>query len=161
MASAITVVVKVRHFATEYITYIQNIQNNKEYIIIFNKLNDNLKRLIYEYDPTYKDIYNIVLEEFKKKCILKHKHKFNNYSVKEWRKQIKREKQEEDNINIKIKYNVLNNLQTQLKQTNAHPTLINFTIAINKPNKKDFVYYVVPQIRPTPTAYGISIFKII
>ena len=127
-----------------------------------NKLNDNLKRLIYEYDPTYKDIYNIVSEEFKIKCILKHKHKFNNNnSVKEWRKQIKREKQEEDNINIKIKYNVLNNLQTQLKQSNAHPTLINFTIAINKPNKKDFVYYVVPQIRPAPTAYGISIFKII
>ena len=34
----------------------------------------------------------------------------------------------------KNKYNALNNLQTQLKQTNAHPTLIIFTIAINKPN---------------------------
>ena len=101
---------------------------------MFNKLYDNSKRLMYEYDPTYKDIYNIVLEQFKIKCILKHKHTLNKNSVKERRKQIKREKQEEDNINIKIKYNVLNNLQTQLKQTNAHPTLINFTIAIHKPN---------------------------
>ena len=68
---------------------------------MFYKSNDNLKRLIYEYDPTYKDIYNIVLEEFKIKCILKHKHEYNNYNVKEWRKQIKREKQQEDNINKK------------------------------------------------------------
>ena len=127
---------------------------------MLKKFNDNLKRLIYEYDPTYKDIYNIDLEEFKIKCIWKHKHKFNNCSVKEWNKEIKRETQEDD-INIKIKYNVLNNLHAELKRTNAHPTLINFTIAINKPNKKDFVYYVVPQIKPTPTAFGISIFKII
>ena len=49
---------------------------------MFNKLNDNLKRLIYEYDPTYKDIYNIVLEELKIKCILKHKHKFSIIALK-------------------------------------------------------------------------------
>ena len=40
---------------------------------MFNQLNDNLKRIIYEYDPTYKQIYNMVSEEFKMKCILKHK----------------------------------------------------------------------------------------
>ena len=57
---------------------------------MFNQLNDNLKRLIYEYDPTYKDIYNIVLEEFQIKCIFKYKHKFNTYSIKEWGKQIKK-----------------------------------------------------------------------
>ena len=36
---------------------------------MFNQLNDNLKRIIYEYDPTYKILFNIILEEFKIKCI--------------------------------------------------------------------------------------------
>ena len=70
-------------------------------------------------------------------------------------------KEEEDNINIKIKYNALNNLQTQLKQTNAHPTLINVTIAKSKPNETYLIHCIIPQIAPTPTAYGISILKIV
>ena len=127
---------------------------------MFNQLNDNLKRIIYEYDPTYKHIYNVVLEEFKIRCILKHKHQFNNNSVKEWTKKIN-QTTEEDYINIKIKQNLLNNLQTQLKQTQAHETLIKFTKAINKPKYKGFTYIIIPQLRPTPTAYGISIFNII
>ena len=48
---------------------------------MFNPLNDNLQRLIYEYNPTYKDIYDIVLEQIKIKCILKHQHKCINNSV--------------------------------------------------------------------------------
>ena len=59
---------------------------------MFNKLNDTSKRLIYEYDSTWKDTYNTVLEELKIKYVLKHKHKLNNYSVKEWRRQIKKQK---------------------------------------------------------------------
>ena len=51
---------------------------------MFNQLNDNVGRLIYEYDPTYEDIYNIVLEECKMKSVLQHKHTFNNYSFKEF-----------------------------------------------------------------------------
>jgi len=126
---------------------------------MFNKLNDNLKRIIYEYDPTYKHAYNLVLEEFKIKCILKHRPQFNNKSVKEWREKITRTGQEY--VNIKIKQKLLNNLQTQLKQTQAHETLIKFTEAINKPKYKGFTCIIIPQLRPTPTAYGISIFNVI
>lgn len=126
---------------------------------MFNQLNDNLQRIIYEYDPTYKHIYNVVLEEFKIKCILKHKPQFNNNSVKEWREKITRT--EGENINITIKHNLLNRLQTQLKQAQAHETLINFTRAINNPKYKGFTYIIIPQLRPTPTAYGISIFNVI
>jgi hypothetical protein len=128
---------------------------------MFNQLNDNLKRIIYEYDPTYKQIYNIVLEEFKIKCILKHKPQFNNNSVKVWSKKIQRTTEDEHHINIKIKHNLLNKLQALLKQTRAHDTLLNFTKAINKQEHKGFTYIIIPQLRPTPTAYGISIFNII
>ena len=53
---------------------------------MFNQLNKNLITIIYEYDPTYKHIYNIVLEEFKIKCAFKFKHKFNNCSIRQWNK---------------------------------------------------------------------------
>ena len=126
---------------------------------MFNQLTDNLKCIIYEYDPTYKHIYNVVLEEFKIKCILKHKPQFNNNNVKEWRDKLAQT--EEEQVNITLKHNLLDHLHTQIKQAHTHETLINFVIAINRPEYKGFTYIIIPQLRPTPTAFGISIFNII
>ena len=97
---------------------------------MFNQLPDNIKSNIYDYDPTYKHIYNIVLEEFKIKCVLKFKHKFNINSVKEWSEKITRTTKTPDNLEhprIRIKKQLLKELKEILKQTNADETIINIT----------------------------------
>ena len=124
---------------------------------MFNQLPDNIKSNIYDYDPTYKHIYNIVLEEFKIKCALKFKHKFNNCSIRRWSKKIALVNLEE--TNIIIKKDLLNDLQEQLNPI-TDEAIIKFTKALNK-EKTDRTYIIYPQLRPTPTAFGISIFKII
>ena len=124
---------------------------------MFNELNDTLKRIIYEYDPTYKHIYNIVLEEFEIKCALKFKHKFNNCSIRQWNKKIALVNLEE--TNIIMKKDLVNDLQKQLNPI-TDEAIIKFTKALNK-EKTDRTYIIYPQLRPTPTAFGISIFKII
>ena len=96
---------------------------------MFNQLNDNLKRAIYEYDPTYRHIYNIVLEEFKIRCILKHKQQFNNNSVKEWTKKIKQTREED--VNINITHILLNKLQTLLKQFSFCPIFTKKILPLN------------------------------
>ena len=124
---------------------------------MFKQLPDNIKSNIYDYDPTYKHIYNIVLEEFKIKCALKFKHKFNNCSIRQWTKHIALTNYEIPNIIIKK--DLLKNLQEQLNPI-TDEAIIKFTKALNK-EKTDRTYIIYPQLRPTPTAFGISIFKII
>ena len=124
---------------------------------MFKQLPDDIKSNIYDYDPTYKHIYNIVLEEFKIKCVLKFKHKFNNCSIRQWIKKITLVNLEE--TNIIIKKDLLNDLQEQLNPI-TDEAIIKFTKALNK-EKTDRTYIIYPQLRPTPTTYGISIFNII
>ena len=129
---------------------------------MFNRLNDNLLRIIYEYDPTYKHIYNIVLEEFKIKCVLKFKHKFNINSVKEWNEKITRTTKTPDNLEhprIRIKKQLLKELKEILKQTNADETIINITEAINQ--KQKAIYVIFMFITADNTRKLISFFKLV
>ena len=109
---------------------------------------------MYEYDQSYKDMNNIVLEECKMECMLKHKHTCNIKSVKEWSKEVKTTKEKDHHINTKRKCNVSHNLQTQFKWTNAHPTSTNFTKATLKETNKQMLDGRIPQ-RQTHTEYGI------
>ena len=129
---------------------------------MFNQLNKNLITIIYEYDPTYKHIYNIVLEEFKIKCILKFKHKFNINSVKEWSNKITKTTKIPDNLEhpkIRIKKKLLKELKERLKQTNADDTIINITEALNE--KQKAIYVIFMFITADNTRKLISFFKLV
>ena len=129
---------------------------------MFNQLPDNIKSNIYDYDPTYKHIYNIVLEEFKIKCVLKFKHKFNINSIKEWSEKITRTTKTPDNLEhprIRIKKQLLKELKEILKKTNADETIINITEAINQ--KQKAIYVIFMFITADNTRKLISFCKII
>ena len=92
---------------------------------------------------------------------LKYKPQCNTNSVKEWSKKIQRTTENEHNINNKMQHSLLKQVQTLLKQTKTNRTIIYFTKSINIRIHKRLTYIIIPQLRPTPTAYGISIFNII
>ena len=127
---------------------------------MFNQLPDNIKSNIYDYDPTYK--HNIVLEEFKIKCVLKFKHKFNINSVKEWSEKITRTTKTPDNLEhprIRIKKQLLKELKERLKQTNADDTITNITEALNE--KQKAIYIIFMFITAENTRKLISFFKLV
>ena len=53
---------------------------------MYDKLTPNLITLIYEYDNTYREIFNVVLEELQ--ITVKIRPKYNNYTYEQWKQQL-------------------------------------------------------------------------
>ena len=96
---------------------------------MYNRLNNHLLTKIYEYDNTYKDLFNVVLTELKIKCLVNPS--LNNYDTDEWIHRISKwEHNEPTQIYIPtVKYKYLQ----QIENDNTIQELIEtITYKVNK-----------------------------
>lgn len=105
---------------------------------MYNRLNNHLLTKIYEYDNTYKDLFNVVLTELKIKCLVNPS--LNTYDTDEWIHRISKWKHgEPTHIYIPtIKYKYLK----QIENNNTIQHLIE-TISYKVDNNKDTTLFSI------------------
>ena len=122
----------------------------------FSNLNDNLKRIIYEFDPTYTHKFNTVLEELKLFRLFKFKPQYNLQEPIKWTERISKTEPNQNDTIIHFNKKYLRLLKDVVK----HDITMEFLKALLK-QKEATTYFITVQLQPTPTAYGVSLFKIV
>ena len=73
---------------------------------MYDKLTPNIKALIYEYDQTYRDKFNIVLEEFKIWRLLKFVPEYNLTETINWGRRMRKTEPNQHSTIIQFNKNI-------------------------------------------------------